>query len=103
MPYARIATCCYCGTQAALPSRPVPGRIACDTCGAPLRRLGRAEPAPPQNISVLHRVVPHPAALHPAVPPRVKTKQPKRRKPVLARLWDAAEDMFEDVIDDIFD
>lgn len=94
----KIATCCYCGTRAALVLR---GRdrheLACSACGAPLHEMKmlRSErlpvrqdrAAPPSDRSVPQR----------PVAPRKKPK--KRRKGLLRKL---AEEAF-DVIEDIFD
>ena len=51
---ARIATCCYCGTRAALVLKDMPGgrhELGCSACGAPLREM-KAIPAdhPPGEV-----------------------------------------------------
>ncbi len=96
MPYTRVATCCYCGTGSVLPKKAVPGRISCPSCGAPLRRLGVAEPAP-RAASRVTQAVPVPIAA-PITPRRAK-----QRPSVVARLLDRLEDVIEDVIDEVFD
>jgi len=48
MPATKVATCCYCGTRAALVLR---GRerheLACSSCGAPLHEMKQLHPARP--------------------------------------------------------
>lgn len=94
MPFKRIATCCYCGTTANLPKKPVPGRIGCASCGAPLRRIGTPVPVAPAPA----RLPPRPAPLAP--PPHRETR---RRKSLFTRVWDKLEDAVEDLIDKVFD
>lgn len=100
MPFARIVTCCYCGTTASLPKKPLPGRLGCASCSAPLRRVGVAAvaDAPTQKRGAAMAV----PIMTPERPDRAPRKG-RRGKPVLARLWDRFEDAVEDVVDEIFD
>lgn len=103
----KIATCCYCGTKAALVLR---GRdkheLTCGTCGAPLRKLkmlpmqpGRAtaQTATPARQTNRKRVEKY---------PEYRNERPKKRKKskgfgkrMMSGLWDVVED----VVDEIFD
>lgn len=94
----KIATCCYCGTRAALTLN---GRerheLACSNCGAPLhelkklrsdaggdRELVRQSPVRMDNRDDLRRG---------------KKKKRKKQKSLAQRFFDVAED----VLDEIFD
>ncbi|WP_415402457.1 hypothetical protein [Tateyamaria sp. SN3-11] len=91
----KIATCCFCGTRAALVLK---GRdrheLACSSCGAPLHDL-KMLPKRPKGERELVRPSAH-RARNMAKP--VKKKQ-KRKK---SRWGDLFEDAF-DIIEDIFD
>ena len=93
----KIATCCYCGTKAALVLRGKERHeLSCSTCGAPLRAL-KMLPASPARPSA-------PAA-RPAQTKRKPERPKKRRKKrsfgkrVFSELWD----VLEDVVDEVFD
>ncbi|AZQ67993.1 hypothetical protein EF888_13125 [Silicimonas algicola] len=92
---AKIATCCYCGTRAALVLRGE-GRheLACSTCGAPLHELKmlRADPARPK-----HRPRPAPVRHHAAPPPRKQGRSLSQR--LMHKVWDAAEDLIDEIFD----
>jgi hypothetical protein len=102
MAATKIATCCYCGTKAALVLR---GRdrheLACGNCGAPLR-----------SLKMLH-ASPEPAAM-PAKKKQQRSSRktehfvarPKKRRTgksfgrrVFSEIWD----VIEDVVDEVFD
>ncbi|MGC9367987.1 MAG: hypothetical protein ACP5DX_00475 [Paracoccaceae bacterium] len=95
MPHSpKIATCCYCGTRAAL----VLGRegrheLTCASCGAPLHALKRlpSEPdrQPPRKV--------RPAAYRPETPR--KPKKAKKRKSRARWLLSEVADLVEDVFD----
>ncbi|MGI9394466.1 MAG: hypothetical protein ACR2OY_07450 [Boseongicola sp.] len=107
MPHqAKIATCCYCGTRAAL----VLGRMArrelvCSNCGAPLRELKMLKADEPARPAPFRKIVT-------GYKGRGRRRDPnKRRKPkrqqslsqlIMQELWEAADDIFDDVFD-IFD
>ena len=103
MPAQKIATCCYCGTRAALVLRGNDRHeLSCSSCGAPLHNLkmlpisgGRvtARAATPSRRA--------PKAVHPKQPhpkPR-KVEKRKKRKGLFKRLaddlWDEIEDIFD--------
>ena len=104
MPAAhKIATCCYCGTRAALVLRgDTRHELSCSSCGAPLHDLkmlrrdvgtGTAPAATPAR--------PKPKPVHPYQPhpkPR-KVKKRKKRKGLFRRLVEDAWDEIEDIFD----
>ena len=93
--FSKIATCCYCGTRAALVLRgEARHELACASCGAPLHDLKQM----PRPASEPRPVRPTPAPM-PYRKVKSKKKKPKKRK---SRRADWFEDIF-DVIEDIFD
>jgi transcription initiation factor IIE alpha subunit len=92
----KIATCCYCGTRAALVFKGA-GRheLACSACGAPLHELKQMPSAArkQERVKVVHVPV-----YRDSKPPKPKKKK-KRRKSWSRRF---AEEFF-DVVEDIFD
>ncbi len=109
MPHTpKIATCCYCGSRAALVlTGKTRQELACATCGAPLHELkmlrldarGDRELVPRSAIrSSKSRGKGHRASK--------KSTKPKKRS-VKSRFkrafWDVAEDVLDDVFDDVLD
>ncbi|MDG2451818.1 MAG: hypothetical protein P8M63_03155 [Paracoccaceae bacterium] len=107
MPVTKIATCCYCGTRAALV---LSGRerheLACSNCGAPLHDLkmlpkradagaGRtsASTATPARPKPVHRSEP----LHKK--PRYNKKNNNKKKSLTRWLLEEAKDAIEDIFD----
>ena len=106
----KIATCCYCGTRAALV---LIGKerheLACSNCGAPLHDLKmlRSDKTGEREL-----VDPSPLRDYPPRPKLSESKYKKNKKKRKKRrslgqrfmneLKDAAEDLFDDVFD-IFD
>ncbi len=104
MAATKIATCCYCGTKAALVLRGKDKHeLTCRSCGAPLRAL---------KMLPLHQARPEPGASEPfqQKPIRRKAEKPvprpkKRRKGksfgrrVFSEIWDVIEDVVEEVFD----
>ena len=94
---ARIATCCYCGTRAALVLKDMPGgrhELGCAACGAPLREMKAIPSAHP------------PGEVHGTVPPsRVRGTKPGRKRKKAGRMAFGAWLLKEivDEIEDIFD
>ncbi|MDA5556171.1 hypothetical protein [Shimia sp. MMG029] len=65
---SKIATCCYCGTRAALVLRgDTRHELSCANCGAPLHDLKHLRVAPPAQQALAHR-------------PKSKDKRDKPRK-----------------------
>ncbi len=106
MPHqAKIATCCYCGTRAALV---LTGKdrheLACASCGAPLHEMKKL----PSDAHGDRELV-KPSSIRREKPKGKKHRAPKsKKKPrglkqmFMYKLKDAAEDVFDDVFD-IFD
>ncbi|MCG6883937.1 MAG: hypothetical protein LJE62_09310 [Silicimonas sp.] len=94
----KIATCCYCGTRAALVlSGKTRHELACSTCGAPLHELkmlrsdkaGNREPLRPTRPAVQVRE----RGSYRRKPPKKRTKSLSYR--FMEEVWDAAEDIFD--------
>lgn len=92
---AEIVTCCYCGSRIGV-SRNEPGRLRCDSCGAPVKR--------PVAVSV----VPVASAAFPSMrndAPKPdnkalkKQKKKKKKKSLAHRLFDGVSDAIEDLFD----
>jgi hypothetical protein len=95
----KIATCCHCGTRAALRLDQQRHALACASCGAPLSQFKALPVAPGARPS------------QPAAAPRLRSfakVAEKPRKPVKAKkkrkswLKNMAEEVF-DAVEDIFD
>lgn len=105
----KVATCCYCGTRAALTlTGTTRHELTCSTCGAPLHEMkllpkahGTAHSAPLGAPPSARMVDPGAARKGRKVTDRSKRKKTKRKqKKGFARRF--FEDAF-DVIEDIFD
>jgi hypothetical protein len=114
----KIATCCYCGTRAALVLRGE-GRheLSCAACGAPLHEMKampcaaqtRADAGSGPKPAPRRKPAPHPYDTRRddsddrRQPERDRYRQPakrrKRRKPFLRKaleeIWDVVEDVFD--------
>lgn len=96
-PVTKIATCCYCGTRAALVLRGEKRHeLACSSCGAPLHdmKLLKAPQTAPAPVAAKPT-----ARMRPSYPPRRKKKQRKRglrwHLKQVAELFDDIEDLFD--------
>ena len=92
----KIATCCYCGTKAALVLRgKKQHELSCGNCGAPLRAM-KMLPTSPERAS-------RPAAKKQSkyVPERPKKRRKRKSfgKRMMSEIWD----VLEDVVDEVFD
>lgn len=105
----KIATCCHCGTKAALTLNSKQHVLSCATCGAPLRdlkQMPKAAPVPQPAVS--HAPALRSFAKAPSKPEKVSRKPKKAKKSKKRKGWfgtrfkDVAEDLF-DVVEDIFD
>ncbi|MDK3075700.1 hypothetical protein QO034_21780 [Sedimentitalea sp. JM2-8] len=104
----KIATCCYCGTRAALV---LAGKqrheLACSSCGAPLHNLKmlradrvNGQPARERRHGVSHAQIGPAATWAQRTPVKpVKTKPRKRRKGLMSKLFEEAFDVIEDLLD----
>lgn len=86
----KIATCCYCGTKAALALR---GKhqheLSCSNCGAPLHEM---------KMMPIHPAKPVKSAPHRPVKSKKKRKI-KRRPPIHRRIFAEIIDEIEDLFD----
>lgn len=95
MPHGvKIATCCYCGTRAALR---LVGRerheLACAACGAPLHSMKRLPEDRPGKATRPKRAV-----TAPPVPAR-KSGRKRQRKPLWRKALAEAFELVEDMLD----
>ncbi|MGR3468909.1 MAG: hypothetical protein ACU0CI_13635 [Shimia sp.] len=95
----KVATCCYCGTRAALVLKGEERHeLACSNCGAPLHDLkmlpkGRkAEKGELIDPRLRHRI-------ETANRKPVKKKKRKKRKTLGKKLFEEAFDILEDIFD----
>ena len=98
MPHsAKIATCCYCGTRAALTLRGrVRHELACSNCGAPLHEMKMLKAPEQQRPQRPQRF----ADTRPKARPNRKKKRNKSlSQRFLNEVWDVAEDLFDDIFD----
>lgn len=95
----KVATCCYCGTRAALVLRGKERHeLSCASCGAPLHHMKSLRPEAVRDHPV---VTPQPERGGPRNRPG-PTKhigKPKKRKSaarwLMGEIWDAVEDIFD--------
>ena len=109
MPHGtKIATCCYCGTRAALVLRgDTRHELSCSSCGAPLHdmKMLRADVAQKQPPTQ-HRPVKQPKSATGAPfaawdrdDGASKRRKPKKRKTLARRFFEEAIDVIEDIFD----
>lgn len=98
----KVATCCYCGTRAALVLTGTDRHeLACGTCGAPLHDLKAFPIAGNAKQGKLRK----PKAARPvpkdgwASAPTLRKPKKKRRKSLFQKLVSELRDIVEDVID----
>ena len=102
MPHAaKIATCCYCGTRAALTLRGFERHeLACSNCGAPLSELKMLKVETRGERDLVR-----PSRRRAAGWQRTPKKKKKAKKSrslsqrFLEEVWDVAEDIFDDIFD----
>ncbi len=96
----KIATCCYCGTRAALTLR---GRerheLACSNCGAPLHEMKML-----RSDAVGDRELVRPSPIRREPPQYERKRRRKKKTKSLSRrfmeeVWDVAEDIFDEIFD----
>lgn len=93
----KIATCCYCGTRAALT---LTGRerheLACSNCGAPLREMKMLRRQTPQAAIPARFVRDFDAPVRDRLRKRKKKKNSKSLKDrFMEEVFDAAEDFLD--------
>lgn len=96
MPATKVATCCYCGTRAALVLRgETRHELSCTACGAPLQNL-KAIPVDrtraSQKAPFRHGTGQRTAHVKPK-------KRHRKRKSLSRRLLSDAFDLIEDILD----
>ncbi|MBK0326521.1 hypothetical protein I5535_04360 [Rhodobacteraceae bacterium F11138] len=96
----KIATCCYCGTRAALVLRgQIRHELACSACGAPLHELkmlrqdpaGAAHAVPGRSKSRKQARI--------SRRPVKKSKPRKKRRGLMYKMLEEAWDVVEDLLD----
>lgn len=98
----KIATCCYCGTRAALRLDQVRHELTCSNCGAPLRNLkhmaieGKDPYAPKDKRKKVKKSKAYHQPAEYRQPPR---KSRKRRKSLMSKVFEEAFDVIEDIFD----
>ncbi|MDA7425414.1 hypothetical protein [Thalassococcus lentus] len=112
MPQTKIATCCYCGTRAALVLRGKDRHeLSCSSCGAQLHDMkmlradavdGHAHPTPMSRRRTRAEVhaTPLPAWEREALSNARRSKpKKKKRKSLAKRFFEEAFDVIEDILD----
>ncbi len=96
----KIATCCYCGTRAALTLRGKERHeLACSNCGAPLHEMKML-----RSDAVGDRELVRPSPIR-SEPPKYDRKRRKKKKTkslsrrFMEEVWDVAEDIFDEIFD----
>lgn len=98
----KIATCCHCGTKAALQLDKGQHILSCSSCGAPLRDLKMLPvDRKPKRPAVSHQAAPQHFAQKAKATAYKKSKPRKAKK---RRGWfkNLAEEVF-DLVEDVFD
>ena len=94
MPATKIATCCYCGTRAALRLQgKTRHELTCSNCGAPLRKMKMI----PAQVTAPAATPTRPA--HPTAKNKKPRKSKRKASRIWAKIWDEVEDVFEDIFD----
>ncbi|MGY3439645.1 MULTISPECIES: hypothetical protein [unclassified Marinovum] len=95
----KIATCCYCGTRAALVlTGQTRHELSCACCGAPLHDL-KIMPAPRSDVAPKVAVQIRGKAAKAAAKPARKAKKKKAKKRGMSWFLDEAFDVLEDIFD----
>lgn len=103
MPAQKIATCCYCGSRAALILRGKDRHeLCCSNCGAPLHDLKMLPKASVRATAPTATPArPRPKPVHPKQPhPRPRKVQKRRKRKglfskIVEEIWDEIEDIFD--------
>lgn len=97
----KIATCCYCGTRAALVLRGKDRHeLSCSGCGAPLHEMKALRPVEKRRGDrELVRGPVHRKYVEDVHGPAKRKRPKKRRKSVMKRVFEEAFDVLEDIFD----
>ena len=91
----KIATCCYCGTRAALVLKgETRHELACSACGAPLHNLKQL----PRD-HVIDKTRAGPQRRRPEMASWSHKRRKKKRKSLTSRVFEEAFDIIEDIFD----
>lgn len=102
MAATKIATCCYCGTKAALILRGKDKHeLTCGNCGAPLRALKMlpAAQSRPATSTAKKRKKAEKSPERDVPRPKKRRKGKSFGRRVFSEIWD----VLEDVVDEVFD
>ena len=102
MPATKIATCCYCGTRAALVLRgKTHHELSCSTCGAPLKALKMLPiPREPAKQTIRAKAPQRRQSFYSAPEKKVsKSRKMKKFNSFKRRIWDEIWDEIEDFFD----
>jgi len=95
MAATKIATCCYCGTRAALALKgDVRHELACAQCGAPLSKMKMLKAEPEKVPTSKRHTVDHRSRPERSRPKKVSRRKSLKKR-VLSEVWDAIEDIFD--------
>ncbi len=95
----KIATCCYCGTRAALTLRgKVQHELACSNCGAPLHEMKMLRSDAVGDRALVRRL-PSRKERDDYRPRRKRRNQRSLSQRFMEEVWDVAEDLFDDIFD----
>ena len=100
MPARKVATCCYCGTRAALVLDRARHELVCSSCGAPLHDLKMLPTEHPGQRELVK-----PSRRHPEYGKTTKSKKSDKSKKwnKKKRFAKKAFSEFFDIVEDIFD
>ncbi len=92
----KIATCCYCGTRAALVLKgKKQHELACSNCGAPLHDLKMLPVARRGDRELVDR----PKVSHLPERKSAKSYKKSKRKRIMSKIFEEAFDFIEDIFD----
>ena len=91
----KIATCCYCGTRAALVLDRARHELTCAQCGAPLHNLKMLPVEKPVVEKVQVARGPKPQVAKPNKARKVKKRKGFRLKNLVEEVFDIVEDILD--------
>lgn len=91
----KIATCCYCGTRAALVLDRARHELTCAQCGAPLHDLKMLPVEKPVAQKVQVARGPKPQVAKPSKSRKVKKRKGFRLKNLVEEVFDIVEDILD--------
>lgn len=99
----KIATCCYCGSRAALVLGKDRHELTCATCGAPLHDMKRLRQAPqqarPEQRSYAQKPQKKKKKQKAGYYAEPRKRRYKKRKGVMRHILEEAFDVIEDIFD----